>query len=115
MIPVEAGEGIENNSAATKKIESKYIFFDLECIQDNQLECSDGYVAGSNNVCVNCSKSWCGSMKHTPNLCVAHKVCSSCMGNDATPWSECKECGPNEKNIFRFQCCKYVFPLAFYK
>ena len=97
----------------TKKIESKYIFFDLECTQDNQLECCDGYVAGPNNVCVNCSKSWCGSMEHTPNLCVAHKVCSSCMGNDVTPWSECKECGPNEKIFSGFNAvnmfCQWLF------
>ena len=52
-------------------------------------------------------------MEHTPNLCVAHKVCTSCMVNDVTPRSECKDCGPNEKvfsgldavNLF----CQWLF------
>ena len=119
MIPVEAendkeeDEEIKTRGAAKKRKEPKYIFFDFECTQDNKLECVDGYVAGSNNVCVNCKRSWCGSMEHTPNLCVAHRVCTSCMVNDVTPRSECKDCGPNEKvfsgldavNLF----CQWLF------
>lgn len=112
MIPVEAKEEIENNNKKEKK-DSKYIFFDFECTQDSRLECCDGYLPDSNNICVNCRKSWCGSMEHTPNLCVAHKVCSSCMEYDVTSWSKCSKCGPNERVFSGFSAvnmfCEWLF------
>ena len=51
----------------------QYIFFDFECTQESQLECENGYNPGANVHCMNCKKSWCGSMEHRPNLYVPTK------------------------------------------
>lgn len=88
----------ERNTDTKKKQNNvEYIFFDFECTQDSRLECQDGYLPGARNACVNCRKSWCGSMEHQPNLCVVQKVCKLCMNNDQTSLSECVNCGSNER------------------
>ena len=78
----------------------KYIFFDFECTQDDQLECENGYLPDENGKCIQCKKTSCGSFQHQPNLCIAHKVCSHCILNEITPSSSCPSCGKNE-HIFR--------------
>ena len=95
MQPVDNEEDLCQTKRSQKK--TKYIFFDLECTQDNQLHCEEGYRSGVNNHCVNCNTSWCGSMQHRPNLCVVHKVCSLCMKSDIKPSSSCEECGTQER------------------
>lgn len=95
MQPVDDDQDNNNKKKSRGK---KYIFFDFECTQDSIVESDDGYLQGKDiNKCRNCKKSWCGSMEHRPNLCVAHKVCSLCMAKYIKPGSECKKCGPNVK------------------
>jgi hypothetical protein len=84
MQPVKQDEKKTTEEKTKQKTQTKYIFFDFECTQDKRLDCEKGYLPGVNSTCVNCKKSWCGSMEHTPNLCVAHKVCSLCMCRDVT-------------------------------
>ncbi|XP_045197429.2 uncharacterized protein LOC123552109 [Mercenaria mercenaria] len=96
MQPIEEEDNTNENRTKHEK-ETKYIFFDFECTQDKRLECTAGYLPSVKSVCVNCKKSWCGSMEHRPNLCVAHKVCSSCMQKEVTASSTCSSCGPNER------------------
>ncbi|XP_052815380.1 uncharacterized protein LOC128242318 [Mya arenaria] len=86
----------DNSDNKKKPKETQYIFFDFECTQDTIVQCNDGYLPGEDR-CINCAKSWCGSMEHTPNLCVAHKVCSLCISKEIQPDSECLKCGPNIK------------------
>ncbi|XP_060588537.1 uncharacterized protein LOC132743952 [Ruditapes philippinarum] len=112
MQPVEDDDTPAENDIKKEK-QTKYIFFDLECTQDKRLECPAGYLPGVNNTCVNCKKSWCGSMEHRANLCVAHRVCSACMHLEVTSSSKCSQCGPNEwvfsgsNTIESF--CKWLF------
>ena len=75
----------------------KYIFFDFECRQDYQVQCDKGYMPDKNNKCSNCKMSTCGTFAHVPNLCVVHKVCDVCLGNDVSPISKCSHCGLNER------------------
>ena len=75
----------------------KYIFFDFECRQDDQIHCDKGYMPGENNKCSNCKMSTCGTFKHVPNLCVVHKVCDICLDKDISSTSKCDHCGPNER------------------
>lgn len=97
MKPIELDEECDDENIKKREKQTKYIFFDLECTQDSRLGCEDGYLPGVHNKCVNCKKSWCGSMEHKPNLCVVHKVCNLCMQHDVTPSSKCSKCGPNER------------------
>lgn len=86
----------ENTDKKKKPKETKYIFFDFECTQDNLLECESGYLPDENNKCIRCRKIWCGSFLHQPNLCVVQKVCSHCIDQRLTCESECSHCGKNE-------------------
>ena len=112
MQPVQIEDDSRKSKKTTKQI-TKYIFFDFECTQDTLLQCDRGYVPGDNDKCKNCSKSWCGSFRHKPNLCVANKICSMCMHDPVTPTSNCGKClnnervfaGPNTTNDF----CKWLF------
>ena len=94
MQPVSADEDISEHQRKEKQ--TKYIFFDFECTQDQQHSCDHGYLPGANGICVNCNKSRCGSMEHSPNLCVVHKVCKLCLTKEITPSSYCPKCGANE-------------------
>lgn len=92
-----------NENEAVKK----WIFFYFECTQDERIQCNEGYqpqqhiVCGNCNqsdchtnpcqqgyflkkmsVCTNCHRPSCGSFRHVPNLCVVHKVCEECIGED---------------------------------
>ena len=75
----------------------KYIYFDFECMQDNQMQCDKGYRPNNNNKCSNCRKSTCGTFARVPNLCVAHKMCDACLDRPITLTSTCDHCGPNER------------------
>ena len=37
-----------------------YIYFDLECRQDDIVQCEKGYERGENGKCMHCQKSKCG-------------------------------------------------------
>jgi hypothetical protein len=112
MQPVERDEATTEEKTKYNR-QTKYIFFDFECTLDKRLECEKGYLSGVNNTCVNCKKSWCGSMEHRPNLCVAHKVCSLCMCHDFTASSECSNCVPYERVFSGVDTtekfCKWLF------
>jgi hypothetical protein len=112
MQPVEQDE-TTTEEKTKHKTQTKNIFFDFECTQDKRLECERGYLPGVNSTCVNCKKTWCGSMEHRPNLCVAHKVCSLCMCHNVTASSECSNCGPNKSVFSGFDTtdkfCKLLF------
>ncbi|XP_069108951.1 uncharacterized protein [Argopecten irradians] len=86
---------------------TKYVFFDFECGQeDNILQCHDKYASQRNPKCpackgkivpcnecakcINCQKSWCGKYRHTPNLVIAHTACELCK--DKTIDFKCEEC-----------------------
>lgn len=92
MLPTEQ----ETVTKQQSKDKMKYIYFDFECTQDSLLQCTDGYNPNNENKCTNCRKSWCGSFEHTPNLCVAHRVCVTCQQRAITPDSICENCGRNE-------------------
>lgn len=72
---------------------STYIFFDFECTQDDQLECSLGYNPDEKGKYQNCLQSICGSYEHKPNLCVVQKVCTVYMNIEMA----CDSCGQREK------------------
>lgn len=81
----------------TKQCNSlKYIFFDFECRQEDQIQCDNGCSRNKNNKCSNCRKSTCGAFAHVPNLCVVQKVCVTCLDKPISPTSTCDHCGPNE-------------------
>ncbi|XP_052817114.1 uncharacterized protein LOC128243395 [Mya arenaria] len=112
MQPTEESES-ERETVKKKTNDTKYIFFDFECTQDQQLQCENGYLSGVHGKCVNCNKATCGSYKHQPNLCVAQRVCRHCLKNDLSSESECEYCGRNEL-IFKGeqttqQFCKWLF------
>ena len=98
-----------------------YIFFDLECTQDDLIQCDgghqpqtsikcgncyrknchtapceQGFVPRKFTYCKNCKQTSCGTFKHVPNLCVAHKVCRKCMHLPLNKESQCTNCGKNE-------------------
>ena len=94
-----------------------YIFWDLECMQDEMVHCNEGFDADqTTGKCKNCKKSSCGSFEHQPNLCVAQKVCSKCMECEVTSTSVCQDCGPNQmvfsgpNTVQDF--CKWLFSKA---
>ena len=64
----------------------KYIFFDFETTQEDQVQCDDGYQPDENETCMNCKRKRYGSYEHRPNMCVAQRVCLSC-----TPTSKQKD------------------------
>ena len=91
-----------------------FIFFDFECTQQDLIRCDTGYTPDVFGKCQNCSKPSCGSYEHTPNLCVAHKVCTSCMDKI----EECEDCGPRE-HVFNGEStlndfCEWLFSEANY-
>ncbi|CAC5412807.1 unnamed protein product [Mytilus coruscus] len=66
--------------------------------------------------CIHCKQSWCGTRKHTPNLCVYHKVCEECMSKEVGSSTRCQKCGQNEY-IFRGETarddfCRWLFSEA---
>ena len=86
-----------------------FIFFYLECTQDDLIECEQGYIPDVFGKCKNCLKSSCGSYEHRPNLCVAQKVCTLCM--DISEY--CDECGHREHvfsgNSALDEFCQWLF------
>ena len=106
-------ENCKPNSTKKQMNSLKYIFFDFECRQDDQIECEKGYRPNNNNKCSNCCKSTCGSFAHVPNVCVVHKVCDVCLDKPIFPTSKCDYCGLNER-IFSGSdtttlFCKWLF------
>ena len=92
----------------------KYIYFDFECRQEKMIQCSHGYHPHiDSRLCQNCKKSTCGTLKHEPNLCVAHRVCSECSEAPVTPSSTCQICGTQEHIFFgdsaRDDFCSWLF------
>ena len=74
-----------------------YIFFDFECKQEFKQQCEKGFdLCEPTNKCKNCGKAKCGSYRHEPNLCVAHKVCTMCLHEEVTSDSSCDKCGQHE-------------------
>lgn len=74
-----------------------YIFFYFECTQENIYQCEDGCLSDvKTRKCKNCKKSICGALEHTPHLCIAHKVCSTCINMDINSSSLCINCGKSE-------------------
>ena len=103
----------DHDKTSTDKNQS-YIFWDLECMQDDIIQCEEGFaVDPETGHCKNCKKASCGSFEHKPNMCVAQKVCSECMDKEVTRNSVCKNCGPNQvvfsgpNTIETF--CKWLF------
>ena len=91
-----------------------YIFFDLECTQDTPTQCEKGYVKSSNTRrCKNCKQTSCGTFKHVPNLCVAHKVSRTCMQLPLNKESQYANCGKNENSFAGEHTidtfCKWLF------
>ncbi|WAQ98918.1 LOW QUALITY PROTEIN: hypothetical protein MAR_023291 [Mya arenaria] len=82
-------------------------------MNDDRLECDQGFVEGKTNKCNNCRKSWCGSNENRPNLCVAHRVCDVCLHSPVTSESSCKTCGKNERIFQGLETtegfCKWLF------
>ncbi|XP_069109808.1 uncharacterized protein [Argopecten irradians] len=91
-----------------KKSSSKFIFFDFECSQeDDVIQCEDHHAAERNPECpvckdmqipckecvkcIHCRQSWCGKFRHTPNLVIAHTVCELCK--DEALEFKCEQCG----------------------
>ena len=73
-----------------------FIFFDFECTQDDIVQCETGFSPDESRRCQHCFSAKCGVVKHVPNLCIVHKVCSLCMDTMVTDTSECEHCGKNE-------------------
>ncbi len=91
---------IEEELVAEHENIKTYIYFDFECTQNDIIKCDNGYTADSTGKCINCGKSTCGAFEHRPNLCIVHKVCTHCMGNDVTTESECEKLWKRMKMIF---------------
>jgi hypothetical protein len=95
-----------------------FIFFDLECRQQDIVQCERGYKRGKNGICIHCQKSKCGAFEHIANLCVAHKVCTLCMGGELSEKSECEMCGKNEMIFSGLdtidQFCSWLFSEELY-
>lgn len=117
MLPVYTEENQNKSDPENdnkKDDRSVYIFFDIECTQDDLIECEFGYQRGEDSLkCINCKKSSCGTYEHKPNLCVAHKVCLECCDKELTPSSICEHCGQNER-VFSGsstldEFCKWLF------
>ena len=89
-------EDCQINSKRKQTLPLKYIFFDFECRQDDQIQCLKGYRPNKLNKCSNCGHSTCGTFAHIPNLCVVHKVCSHCLDKPISSSSSCDQCGSNE-------------------
>ena len=92
----------------------KYIYFDFECRQEKMMQCSRGYEPDSDSrLCQHCKKATCGALKHEPNLCVAHRVCTECSESTVTPLSSCQVCGKHEHIFFgdtaRDDFCSWLF------
>lgn len=111
---IEFNKKKQNQDDSDEEDPNVYIFFDFECTQDQVLECSKGHQKSSRDkTCVNCKQSWCGTKKHTPNLCVVQKVCDDCKTRKTDAVSICPSCGTNER-IFdgpntRDDFCKWLF------
>ncbi|XP_052778720.1 uncharacterized protein LOC128216186 [Mya arenaria] len=110
MQPVEEDEP---TTATDNTKDIKYIFFDFECTQDQQLQCEKGCLSGADGKCVNCNKANCGSFEHQPNLCVVQRVCNQCLDSNLCIDSECKHCGENglvfKRNQTTQQFCQWLF------
>ncbi|XP_052779212.1 uncharacterized protein LOC128216636 [Mya arenaria] len=112
MQPVEEDEH-KTATDRTKTKDTKYIYFDFECTQDQQLQCEKGYLSGVNGKCGNCRKATCGSFEHRPNVCVVQRVCTQCLDSNLSIDSECDHCGKNEL-VFKGekttqQFCQWLF------
>ncbi|XP_046583717.1 uncharacterized protein LOC124290921 isoform X2 [Haliotis rubra] len=69
----------------------KFIFYDFECRQDEQLMREEGFspqgpcptcpvdnCPHQSSTCQHCHQSWCGKCQHVPNYLVAQSVCPVC-------------------------------------
>jgi hypothetical protein len=87
---------------------AKYVFFEFRFKLDDVYHCSKGFEPGDeDDVCTNCSDSRCGSENEIrPNFCVAHKVCSKCLGESVDSESSCPDCGKNERVFYGPDACR---------
>ncbi|WAR09982.1 ZN358-like protein [Mya arenaria] len=113
MQPVNNDDNSPKKKTSKNKEHFQYIFWDFECTQDEKLQCEQGYTEGKNGKCGHCNKAWCGTFQHRPNLCVAQKVCGSCVEYPITSESFCRVCGKNER-VFQGidttdKFCKWLF------
>ncbi len=102
---VDNGHLCYQPSKQLEDTKTKFMFYDFECRQDEQMECEEGYVpAGvcptctSDNCphqskCQHCQQSWCGKYQHVPNYLVAQSACDVCKNNPVTEESKCNNCG----------------------
>ena len=96
-----------------------FIFFDFECTHDDMVQCETGSSPDESRRCQHCFSAKCGVVKHVPNLCIVHKLCSLCMDTIVTDTSECEHCGKNEL-IFKSpdsldEFCRWLFSEDNYK
>ena len=73
-----------------------YIFFYIECTQDDRIQCQQGYQLDDNEKCIHCKSPRCGAFEHKPNLCIVHRVCLNCMSQGVDKDNICQTCGKNE-------------------
>ena len=103
-----------DHTSLPKEKSKTFLFFDFECRQEELLQCERGFTASTEGrKCIHCKQSWCGTRKHTPNLCVVHKVCEICMTDEVDSGTHCEKCGQNEY-IFRGETtrddfCRWLF------
>lgn len=70
---------IDSKKAAPQNDNPLYIFYDLECTQEERMPGTNKFI-------------------HKPNLCIAHKVCNMCK-HEPLAESTCSNCGVREKVI----------------
>jgi hypothetical protein len=108
----------ENQDKLSEKSDTKenvdtFIFFDLQCRQQDIVQCERRYERVENGICIHCQKSKCGAFEYIPNLCVVHKVCTLYMGEELSEKSECEMCRKNEMIFSGFdtidQFCRWLF------
>jgi hypothetical protein len=51
---------VDYNNRQKKQI---YIFFNFECIQDDRIQCQQGYQPDDNEKCIHCKSPRCGAFE----------------------------------------------------
>lgn len=90
-MPVEEEEFIE-----AEENPQTFVFFDVECTQDDMVQCETGFSLDGCGKCQYCFSAMCGAMEHVPNMCIVHKECTLCMDGELTYTSKCEHCGKKE-------------------
>ncbi|XP_041361863.1 uncharacterized protein LOC121377830 [Gigantopelta aegis] len=84
---------------------TKKLFFDFECRQDEMMKCEEGYLpvgvchtcredtCSHAKQCRHCHNSWCGKYQHLPNYLVAQSACPACKDDPVDEQSTCHSCG----------------------